>query len=126
MSIILKIMLRCNTQVLKKVVIKPSLLHCNFVDHTPKKHVVRGLRNNYHLYLEPKLGQVICEIWWIQCACVVCTEILNKQWYPGVLHTEHPQYKPILECTHRTALGSFNNRIIIKFNNKVHPVKTLM
>ena len=51
--------------------------------HT-KLHGVKGLSKHYNLRFEPKLGQVIYEIWRIPYSCVSCTYSLDKPWYPRV------------------------------------------
>ena len=58
---------------------------------------MRGLSKNYHLILDPKLGQGACEIQQIPCACVACTLMLDKTRCPGVLNNEQPHYNPILD-----------------------------
>ena len=36
-------------------------------------HGTRGMSKNYHLRLDPKLDNGVCEILYIPCACVACT-----------------------------------------------------
>ena len=54
----------CNTNQL------PTLPFCG--PHS-KNHGGRGLSKQYHLRFDPKLGNGVCEIRRIPCACVVCT-----------------------------------------------------
>ena len=49
-----------------------------------KPHGARGLSKHYHLRFDPKLGNVICAIFRIPCACVACTQILEKPWISGI------------------------------------------
>ena len=86
-----------------------------------KLHGVHGLSKHYHFHLDAKLGQVICAIQQILCACLFCAAMLDKLWSPGVLHTEQPQYQPVLVCKRWPVFRSFNNRNIIKFVNKSTP-----
>ena len=58
-----------------------------FVMHA-KPHGMRGLRNHYHLCLDPKLGHGKFSMLRITCACDSYTNILNKRWDPGVSHTK--------------------------------------
>ena len=58
---------------------------------------------------------------WIPCACVSCTEILDKLWYTGVSHNEQTRYHPVLDCTYWPVLGYFNNWNIVKSTNKSTP-----
>ena len=49
-----------------------------------KPHVTRGLSKHYHLNSHPKLGNGVCAICRIPCACVACTSILDKPWISGI------------------------------------------
>ena len=49
-----------------------------------KPHGARGLIKHYHLSFYPKLGNGVCEILRIPCACVVCTSMLDKYWISGL------------------------------------------
>ena len=55
----------------------PELPFC--VPHS-KPHGARGLSKNYHLRFDPKLGNCVCAIFCIPCACVACTSMLDKPW----------------------------------------------
>ena len=44
----------------------------------------RGLSKHYHLRFYPKLGNGVCVIFRIQCACVAWTTILQKPWISGI------------------------------------------
>ena len=65
----------CNTRKL------PALLFC--VPHS-KPHGSRRLIKHYHLIFDPKLGNGVCEIFRIPCACVVCTYMLDTIWISGI------------------------------------------
>ena len=49
-----------------------------------KLHGARGLSKHYHLRFDPNLGNYICAISYIPCACVVCTSMLDKPWISGI------------------------------------------
>ena len=44
----------------------------------------RGLIKHYHLCFDPKLGNDVCSIRRIPCACVACTSMLDKPWISGI------------------------------------------
>ena len=54
-----------------------------FCGSHPKPHGARGLVKHYHLRFDPNLGNGICEILRITCACVACTLMLDKSWISG-------------------------------------------
>ena len=41
-----------------------------------KPHGASGLSKNYQLRFDPKIGNGVCEICRIQCACVACASII--------------------------------------------------
>ena len=45
-----------------------------------KPHGEIGLIKNYHFRFDPKIGNVICTVRRIPCACVACTSMLDKHW----------------------------------------------
>ena len=59
----------------------PALPFCG--THS-KLHGERGFSKYYHLRFDPKLGNGVCAIHRIQCACVVCTSMLDKPWISGI------------------------------------------
>ena len=69
----------------------PALPFCG--SHS-KPHVARGLSNNYHLSFDTKLGNGICAILSIPCACVACSSILDKYWIYGIPSDKQERYKP--------------------------------
>ena len=83
-----------------------------------KPHCERGLIKHYHLIFYPKLGNGICSIFRIPCACVACTSILDKPWISGIPTYEKQQYKPVTKCTYWPVLWSFKNWNIIKLSQK--------
>ena len=103
------------TQVLKLFVIQPSFVHYHFCGPHTEPHVVRGLRKNVLDYI---LGQGICEMRLIPCACVDCTSMLEKTWSTGISHYEQPHYHPVLDCTYWPVLGYFKTYNMIIFTNK--------
>ena len=55
-----------------------------FFGPRPKPHVARGLSKNYHFHFDPKLGNGICAIFRIPCACVACTSMLEQPCIYGI------------------------------------------
>ena len=49
-----------------------------------KPHGARVLGKHYHLRFDPKLGNGVCEILRIPCACVACTSMLDKPWTSSI------------------------------------------
>ena len=50
----------------------------------PKPHGSRGLSKHYSLRFYQKLGNGVCAIMRIQCACVACTSILYRPLISGI------------------------------------------
>ena len=59
----------CNTNQI------PKLPFCG--PHS-KPHGKRGLSIHYYLRFYPKLGNGVCAIFRIPCACVACTSMIDK------------------------------------------------
>ena len=67
-------------------------MHCNtnqfpelpFCGPHSKPHGTRGLSKQYHLRFDPKLGNGVCAIGRIPCACVACTSMIDKTWIYGI------------------------------------------
>ena len=55
-----------------------QLLALPFCGTHSKPHDARGVSNRYHLRFDPKLGNGVCAILRITCACVSCTSMLDK------------------------------------------------
>ena len=55
-----------------------------FCDPHSKPHGVRGLSKNYHLRFYPKLGNGVCVIIHIPCACAAFTSMPEKPWISGI------------------------------------------
>ena len=49
-----------------------------------KPRVSIGMSKHYNLRFDPKLGNGVCVIHHIPCACVACTSILDKPWIYGI------------------------------------------
>ena len=96
----------------------PALPFCG--PHS-KPHGARELIKHYHLSFDPKLGNVVCEILLIPCACVACTRMLEKTWILGITSDKQERYKPVTNCTDWSVLGSFNNWNIIQLSQKSTP-----
>ena len=60
-----------------------------------KPHGTRGLSKNYHLRFDPKLGNGVCAIFRIPCACIACTSMLYKLWIYGIPSDGQYCYKPV-------------------------------
>ena len=96
----------------------PALPFCS--PHS-KPHVARGLSNNYHLRFDTKLGNGVCEILCIPCACIACSSMLDKYWIYGILSDRQYCYKLITNFTYWPVLGPLNNWNIIKLSQKSNP-----
>ena len=59
----------------------PSLTFCG--PHS-KPHGARVFSKHSRFFLNPKLGNGVCAICRIPCACVACTSILDKPWISGI------------------------------------------
>ena len=79
---------------------------------------MRGLRKQYHLQLNPKLGHGKCAILWIPCAYIACTTMLDNPWARKVYHNKQPHYQPVIDCTYWPMLDAFNNWNITQLTNK--------
>ena len=78
-----------------------------------KPHGARGLGKYYHFRFDPKLGNGVCAIRRITCACVACTSMLYKPWIYSIPSDEQDCYKPVTKCAYWPVLGYFNNWNII-------------
>ena len=72
-----------------------------------KPHGARGIIKHYHFPFDTKLGNGVCEILCIPCACVACTSMLYKPWIYGIPSGETERYKPVTKCTYWPVLGYF-------------------
>ena len=107
------------------VELKHVIIYCNtnkfpalpfYIPHY-KLHGARVLGKHYHLRFDPKLGNGVCEIHRIPCACVACTSMLYKSWISGIPSDEQERYKPVTKCTYLPVLGSLNNCNIIQLSD---------
>ena len=73
--------------------------HYHFVVQITNLMAWGGLSENYHLSFDTKIGNGICEVRRITCACVVCTSILDKPWISGI-----PLKKRTLSTCHQVHL----------------------
>ena len=83
-----------------------------------KPHGARGLSKHYYLRFYPKLGNGVCAICRIPCACVACTSMLDKPWISCISSNKKERYTPVTECTYWPVLGSSNNWNIIQLSPK--------
>ena len=58
-------------------------------------HGARGLSKNNHLRFDPKIGNGVCAIICITCACVACASMIDKPWISGITSDEQERYKPV-------------------------------
>ena len=96
----------------------PALTFCG--PHS-KPHDSRRLSKHYHLRFYSKLGNGVCEIRRIPCACVACTPMPEKPWISGIPSDEQESYKPVTKCTYWPVLGSFNSWNMTKLSQKSTP-----
>ena len=67
---------------------------------------------------DTKLGNGICAILCIPCACDKCTSMLDKPWITCLTPKQQPRYRPVTDCSYWPILGSFNNCNIIILSQK--------
>ena len=60
----------------------------------------RGLSKHYHMRFDPKLGNGVCAIPLIPCACVACTSMLYKSWISGIPSYKQDCYKHVTNFTY--------------------------
>ena len=82
-----------------------------------KPRGARGLSKNYHLSFDPKLGNGVCAIFCIPCACVACILMPYKPWIYHI-PLKQERYQPITNFTYWPVLGSINNCNIIQLWHK--------
>ena len=75
----------------------PTLPFCG--PHS-KPHGARGLSKHYHLRFYPKLGNGVCEIHRIPCACVARISMLDKPWISLIPSYKQERYKPVTKCNY--------------------------
>ena len=86
-----------------------------------KPHGARGLSENYNLRFDPKLGNSVCAIFRIICACVACTSMMDKPWIYGIPSYKQERYKHVTKCNYWPVLGSFKDCNIIQLSHKSTP-----
>ena len=86
-----------------------------------KTHGERGLSMYYHLSFGPKLGNGVCAVLHIPCACVTCKSMLDKPLTYGIQSDKQEQYKPVTKCIYWPFLGPFNNWNINQFSYNSTP-----
>ena len=110
-----------HTNMLECIVTQKKFPALQFCGPNSKTHGARGLIKNYHLRFDPKLGNGVCTIFRIPCACVVCTSMLDKPCIFGIPSDKQERYKPVTNCIYWRVLGSFNNWNIIQLSQKSTP-----
>ena len=108
---------------------KDVIMYCNtnqfqvspFCGPYSKPHGARGLSKHYHLIFDTKLGNGVCAIRHITCACFACTSILYKPWISGIPSDMQERYKPVTKCIYWPVSGPFNNCNIIQLSHKSTP-----
>ena len=93
----------------------PALPFCG--PHS-KPHVARGPSKHYHLCFDTKIGNDVCEIIRIPCACVAYTSMLDKPSISGIQPNEQERYRHFTKCTYCLVLGSFHNWNIVQLSQK--------
>ena len=62
-----------------------------------------SMKQFYHIRCDPDLGEGLCAMRHIPCACSVCVEQLSKPWLPNLDKTLQPNYamlsNPKYVCT---------------------------
>ena len=91
----------------------PALTFCGPYS---KPHGARGLSKHYNLSFGTKLGDGVCAIFRIPCACVSCTSMLDKPCISGIPSGKQERYKPVTNCIYWPVLGSFRNWNIIQLS----------
>ena len=67
------------------------------------------------------MGHGKCAIQRIPYGCLSCTNMLDKDWVPGMYNPKKLCYQPVPDWTYWYVLGTFNNCNIIKIWNKNTP-----
>ena len=96
----------------------PELTFCG--PHS-KPHGARGLSKHYNLSFDTKVGNGVCSICRIPCACVACTLMLDTHWIYGIPLDEQERYNPVNKCNYWPVLGYFNNCNIIQLSQMSTP-----
>ena len=112
---------------------KDVKMYCNtnqfptlpFCGSHPKPRGSRGLVKNYHIRFYPNLGNGICALCCIPCACVACTSMIDQPWISGVQSTKQALYQPVNNCTYWSVMGPYNNWNIIHLTPKSIPSEAL-
>ena len=79
-----------------------------------KPHRARGMIKHHHMSFDIKLGNGVCAILSLPCACVACTSMVNKPWISGIASNKQDHYKPVTKYTYWPVLGTFKNWSIIQ------------
>ena len=114
------------TEIIKNVMCFNTISSIVVLCLTWKSHGVSGRSTHYHFWLDPKLGNGKCEIRWIPCACITCTNILVRPWFIFSELTRKPRYQHVEYCTYWPVLGSFKNGTLSKFPIKQQQNRTFM
>ena len=74
----------------------------SFCGPRSKPHGARVSSKHYHLRFDPKLGNSVCAIRRIPCACVACTSLLDKPGFHSLPADSQERFKPVTKCTYWT------------------------
>ena len=99
-SIMFRIILMLHTKMLECIVTQINTKKLPFCGPHYKPHGARWMSKHYHFRFGQKLGNSVCAIFLIPCACVACTSILDKPWISGIPSDKQERYKPITNCTY--------------------------
>ena len=82
-----------------------------FIGQHFKPHVARGLSKHYNFHFDPKLGNGVCAIRRIPCACVACTSMIEKPCTSGIPSDKQYCYKLLISyvCTY----GHTNTLVVV-------------
>ena len=69
----------------------------NFCGTNSKPHGARGVQQALSFSFDPKLGNGVCAILIIPCACVACISTIDKPWISGIPTDKQEHYKPIIK-----------------------------
>ena len=75
------------------------------------------MKHVYHIICDPELGEGLCDMRWMPCACIGCVEQISKPWLPNLDKTLQPIY--VIEpetCKYSSILHGYNKWYISKLN----------
>ena len=73
------------------------------------------MKHFYHIRCDPELGECLCAMQRMPCACSGCVEQLTKPWLPNLGKTQQPRY--VIEpetCMYSSILRGYNKWYIAR------------